>query len=66
MEVSCAQLGCLLALIQHCFVMAIHIVMMVVMKIHVVGIAVHKKPGMKKFSDCVPKTSDFCLFTLGP
>ena len=27
---------------------------------------VHKKPGMKKFSLCVPKTFDFCFFTLGP
>ena len=26
----------------------------------------HKKPGMKKFSHCVPKTFDFCSFTLGP
>ena len=26
----------------------------------------HKKPGMKKFSLCVPKTFDFCFFTLGP
>ena len=29
-------------------------------------IARHKKPGMKKFSHCVPKTFDFCFFTLGP
>ena len=26
----------------------------------------HKKPGMKKFSLCVPKTCDFCFFTLRP
>ena len=26
----------------------------------------HKKPGVKKFSRCVPKTFDCCFHTLGP
>ena len=30
------------------------------------GKRAHKKPGMNKFSLCVPKTFDFCFFTLGP